>query len=218
MQSYDPARRWLALGLAGLAGFIDATGFIASQQYFVSFMSGNTTRLSVDLVTGASRPLVPAFLILGFVAGVTAGALVAYRTERWRKTAVIGLTTALIAGSAVGRASGIEPLFLACSVLAMGAINNTYNRNREVAVGLTYMTGALVRFGQGIAAWLSGEVRPGWMLNTVLWGSLALGAAGGALAATAIPEIAPWISVALAGLLLLFAFLIERSRPSPQPS
>lgn len=217
MQGYDTARRWLALALAALAGFIDATGFVASEQYFVSFMSGNTTRLSVDLVTAHSTALIPALLILGFVVGVTGGALLAHKMGRWRKTAVTGLTAVLVIGSAAGRTSGIEAAFLACSVLAMGVINNTYNRNREVAVGLTYMTGALVRFGQGLAARLTGEVREGWFLNLVLWASLALGAAGGAVAATRVPDVAPWLSAALACLLLLFAFLIERAGPAPRP-
>ena len=85
---------------------ISRSGFVASQQYFVSFMSGNTTRLSVDLVTADSTPLVPALLILGFVLGVTTGALLAHKMERWRKTAVIAFTAALIGGSAIGRASG----------------------------------------------------------------------------------------------------------------
>ena len=40
-------------------------------------------------------------------------------------------------------------IFLASSVLAMGALNNVFRRNGEVAIGITYMTGALVRFGQG---------------------------------------------------------------------
>lgn len=218
MQGYDTARRWLAMALAALAGFIDATGFVASEQYFVSFMSGNTTRLGVDLVTGESTPLIPGLLILGFIAGVTAGALLVYKVDRWRKTAVIALTAVLIGGSAIGRASGIEPVFLGCSVLAMGVINNAYSRNREVAVGLTYVTGALVRFGQGLAARLSGEVREGWFLNLVLWASLALGAVAGAAAAMRVPEIAPWISASLAFLLVLFAFLVERTSPTSQSS
>jgi uncharacterized membrane protein YoaK (UPF0700 family) len=40
---------------------------------------------------------------------------------------------------------------LAMLVLAMGALNNTFLRGGEVSVGLTYMTGALVKIGQGIA-------------------------------------------------------------------
>jgi uncharacterized membrane protein YoaK (UPF0700 family) len=218
MHGYDKARRWLALALALLAGFIDATGFVANGKYFVSFMSGNTTRLSVDLATDRASAIVPALLILCFVGGVTLGALLARRAGRWRKTAVIGLTAAFVILSAAARASGADAVFLGCSAVGMGAINNTYSRETHVAVGLTYMTGALVRFGQGFAAWLCGEVREGWFFNSLLWASLAFGAVGGALAETAIPAIAPWISSGLAILLLLFAYLIERTNPVLQPS
>jgi uncharacterized membrane protein YoaK (UPF0700 family) len=217
MKGYDKARRWLALALALLAGFIDATGFVANGKYFVSFMSGNTTRLSVDLATDRASAIVPALLIFGFVGGVTLGALLARRAGRWRKTAVIGLTTALVVLSATGRATGAEAVFLGGSALAMGTINNTFSRETHVAIGLTYMTGALVRFGQGLAAWLCGEIREGWFFNILLWASLAFGAVGGALAETAVPGVAPWLSTGLTCLLLLFAYLIERTNPLVQP-
>jgi uncharacterized membrane protein YoaK (UPF0700 family) len=217
MKGYDKARRWLALALALLAGFIDATGFVANGKYFVSFMSGNTTRFSVDLATDRASAAVPALLILGFVGGVTLGALLARRAGRWRKTAVISLTAALIVLSALGRAMGAEAVFLGCSAVAMGAINNTFSRETHVAIGLTYMTGALVRFGQGLAAWLCGEIREGWFFNILLWTSLACGAVGGALAETAVPMVAPWFSTGLA-ILLLFAYGIERTNPAVQPT
>ena len=194
MQGYDRVRHALALALALLAGFIDATGFVASGKYFVSFMSGNTTRFSVDLVTDSTHALVPVLLIVGFVVGVSAGALVVRAAGRWRKTAVIGLTAILITLSAIGRTIGNEALFLGCSAIAMGAINNTFGREAHIAIGLTYMTGALVRFGQGLAARLCGETREGWLFNLALWLSLSAGAVAGTYAQTHDAPIAPWIS------------------------
>ncbi|MDB5521663.1 MAG: hypothetical protein JWQ82_1260, partial [Tardiphaga sp.] len=44
--------RWaigLAFCLSGLAGYIDTIGFISLGGFFVSFMSGNTTRLGIEL-------------------------------------------------------------------------------------------------------------------------------------------------------------------------
>jgi uncharacterized membrane protein YoaK (UPF0700 family) len=147
MHRYDRDRRLLAYGIAGLAGFVDAIGFLAADQYFVSFMSGNTTRFGVDIATNPGRAYVPGLLILGFICGVTGGALLADRAGPRRKTAIIALSVALLAAAALGRLSGSLEVFLACSVLAMGALNNSFRRDGEVAVGLTYMTGALVRFG-----------------------------------------------------------------------
>jgi uncharacterized membrane protein YoaK (UPF0700 family) len=90
MNRMDRSRRRFAMALAGMAGFVDAAGYLSAGGYFVSFMSGNTTRLGVALGTGAGAAL-PALLIAGFVAGVTAGALVALRAGPWRKPAVLAL-------------------------------------------------------------------------------------------------------------------------------
>ena len=51
--------------------------------------------------------------------------------------------------------------FLAASALAMGMANNVFTKDGEVTVGVTYMTGALVRFGQGLAARMSGRSQEG---------------------------------------------------------
>lgn len=41
--------RLFAASLSFLAGFVDALGFIHLGGYFVSFMSGNSTRMAVSL-------------------------------------------------------------------------------------------------------------------------------------------------------------------------
>lgn len=74
MHRYDPARQRLGLGLAGLAGLVDATGFVVAGGYFVSFMSGNTTRMGVELTERPLLALAPLGLIGCFLAGVIIGA------------------------------------------------------------------------------------------------------------------------------------------------
>lgn len=214
MHRYDPPRRLLAYAIAGLAGFVDATGYLAADRYFVSFMSGNTTRLGVDLVTDTPRAFIPALLIAGFVSAVTIGALLADWAGGYRKSAVIGVSAVLLGAAAVAQTAGWPALFLGCSVLAMGVLNNSFRRDGEVAVGLTYMTGALVRFGQGLAARLRGHTRPGWTTNLALWLSLAAGAVCGALLATVIPLFSAWVSTVLALCLLSGALWVERTAPS----
>lgn len=211
MHRYDQPRRLLGYGIAALAGFVDAAGFLAAGGYFVSFMSGNTTRLGVDLGTQASEALTPVLLISGFVIGVALGALVAERAKARRKTAVLTLSLALIGAAAIGHALGSKTVFLGGSVMAMGAINNAFRRDGEVAVGVTYMTGALVRFGQGLAARLAGKPFEGSLASLALWASLAGGAIAGSLATTGAPALAPWIPFAWASGLLLAATRIERT-------
>ncbi len=205
MLSYDPDRRRLAIALSGLAGFVDAVGFLSANGYFVSFMSGNSTRLGVALSTGSSAALIPALLIAGFVCGVTLGALVALRAGGRRKPMVLGLVAALLLIGAAARWAGNETAMLASLVLAMGATNNTFQRGGEVTVGLTYMTGALVRLGQGLALWLAGKAEPGWVQWGRLWAGLLTGAVLGAFFQSRLPFGCLWIAAAWAGTMALVA-------------
>ena len=89
MQTLDPHRRRLALALAALAGFVDAAGYLSADRYFVSVMSGNTTRLGVELARQPSAAIFPALLALAFVAGVVAGAVLVARREGHHKPALL---------------------------------------------------------------------------------------------------------------------------------
>jgi len=135
MIRYDRPRRRFAIALSGLAGFVDAVGFLSAGGYFVSFMSGNTTRLGVALGIHPSEALLPALLIIGFLAGVTSGALIALRTGRMRKPAVLAWVAVLLLVGAIARTAGAERAMIMALVLAMGAINNTFQRGGEVTVG-----------------------------------------------------------------------------------
>lgn len=70
MPQQRPPLRALQLGLSGLAGLIDAIGFLIAQGYFVSFMSGNTTQFGVNMLAGVQHVLLPAGLIACFLSGV----------------------------------------------------------------------------------------------------------------------------------------------------
>lgn len=202
MNSIDRNRGRLAIAAAALAGYVDAAGFLSADRYFVSFMSGNTTRLGVDLIVAPQTAAIPALLIAGFVLGVFGGALLAAKAGARRKFAVLALVAALLLAAALS--PWIE-LTLALLVLAMGALNNTFQKDGEVSVGLTYMTGALVRFGQGLAAKVLGTGGKGWDGWLMLWLGLALGAVAGAYALTQWPAIALWLAALWAAALALFA-------------
>ncbi|MFN3990241.1 MAG: YoaK family protein [Erythrobacter sp.] len=212
MHRYDPARQRLAIGLAGLAGLVDATGFVVAGGYFTSFMSGNTTRMGVELVERPALALAPLGLIACFVAGVIGGALLARRWRGRHKRALLGLVTALLGTAAACLAAGQPIAFLALSASAMGFANNVFSRDGEVTVGVTYMTGALVRFGQGVAARLGGEPLASTRGYGLLWSALALGAAAGGALCAADRSLAAWASFAVATILWLATLMIEREK------
>ncbi|MET0589102.1 MAG: YoaK family protein [Novosphingobium sp.] len=214
MDRFDRPRQALAIGLAMLAGYVDAIGFLSADGYFVSFMSGNTTRLAVDLALNWRLALTPALLITGFVCGVAGGSVLATKAGVWRKPAVTGLVTTLLLAAASLREIGATPASVGALVLAMGALNSTFQRNGEVAVGLTYMTGALVKLGQALGGLLAGQPRNGWLAHGLLWVGLATGAIAGAILFVRLGEIASWIGAGWAGLAFLATCWLAQREPS----
>ncbi len=210
MHRYDPARQRLALGLAGLAGLVDATGFVVAGGYFTSFMSGNTTRMGVELAQRPVLALAPLGLIGCFLTGVIGGALLAPRlTAGRREQVLLGLVAALLGSGAGLLAVGFAIPFLVCSAVAMGLANNVFARDGEVTVGVTYMTGALVRFGQGVAARLSRRELASARGYGWLWSALALGAASGGAISLQSPLWSAGVAAALALLLWVLASRIN---------
>ncbi len=98
----------------------------------------------------------------------------------------------------------------------MGLANNVFSRDGEVTVGVTYMTGALVKFGQGLAARMAGAARPATRGYGMLWAALAAGAALGGWLCRYDPAIAASAASALAVLLCCIAIWIERRGPTAQ--
>lgn len=210
----DYGRRDVALAavLSGVAGYVDAIGFLKLGGFFVSFMSGNSTRLGVGLATGhVSAALTALTLIALFVAGVVLGALVARRAGEDRRAKVMALEAVLLASAAALIMAGFDGPGVAAMVLAMGAENAVFQRNGDVGVGLTYMTGALVKAGQRIAAALTGGDRWAWRPFVLLWAGLTLGGALGAAAYLKFGVMALW-GAALVVAALAVARHVEEKR------
>ncbi len=209
MQRYDRPRRILGTGIAALAGYVDAVGFLSADRYFVSFMSGNTTRLAVDMTQRPQQAIIPLALIGGFVTGVTIGAIISDHAGQWRKTWILAFAAILLGGACITRWFGHTAVMMAFMVLAMGALNNAFRRDGNVAVGVTYMTGSLVSMGQAIAARMQGRVLPGWANPIALWLALVTGAIIGARVFTAWPFWALIAATAWTALLTLWARYFE---------
>lgn len=209
MMTYPARARALATALSALAGFVDATGFLLLGGFFVSFMSGNTTRLGVGLAAASTDALAAGGLIGTFVAGVILGSLIGHRARVHRRPAVLALVSALLALAAILAAAGRPELAAVPMALAMGAENATFEERGEVRIGLTYMTGTLVKFGQRVAAALLGGDRRGWLPFALLWLGLAAGGVTGALAFAWLGAGSLWIAAAVAAGLAIVAASME---------
>jgi uncharacterized membrane protein YoaK (UPF0700 family) len=213
MKDYRRRDVALAAGLSGVAGYVDAIGFLKLGGFFVSFMSGNSTRLGVGIATGQWTMVRTALALIGlFVIGVVLGALVARKVGETRRSAVLALEAALLAIAAALISAGFDSAGVAAMVLAMGAENAVFQRNGDVGVGLTYMTGALVKAGQRIAAALTGGDRWAWGPYALLWAGLSLGGALGAAAYLRAGVLALWAAAGLIALLAAAKAWRERAR------
>jgi uncharacterized membrane protein YoaK (UPF0700 family) len=196
----------LACALSALAGYVDGVGFLHLGGLFVSFMSGNSTRLGVNLAAGHWSNAGEAIgLIVLFVIGAACGSLIVATRSVFCQCWVLLAEALLLATSALCYAFGIAPLAIAAIVLAMGLENSVFQVEGGAGLGLTYMTGALVKVGQLAAAALSGGRRWAWLPNLLLWAALVVGAIGGALAYGWINLAAIWFA---AGWALALSFIV----------
>lgn len=219
MKDYGRSGVMLAATLSALAGYVDAVGFMTLGGFFVSFMSGNSTRLGVGLSLGEwDQAAVAVGLILLFVIGVVIGATVARRFGEGRRSAVLAVEAGLLlVGAGLCSLGWREPGMVAV-VLAMGVENAVFQRQGDVGVGLTYMTGTLVRMGQRIATALHGGPRWDWVPFLMLWTGLAVGGAIGAVSFQRFDVMALWPAFVVVATLTLAVRVAElrasRSGPS----
>jgi uncharacterized membrane protein YoaK (UPF0700 family) len=200
----------LACALSALAGYVDGIGFIHLGGLFVSFMSGNSTRLGVSLAEGNWLSAATALgLIVLFVAGAAAGSLIVLGRGVHRQAWVLWTEALLLAAAALSYQFDGSPLAIALIVLAMGLENAVFQIKGGGGLGLTYVTGALVKVGQLVAAALTGGRRWAWLPNLLLWAALVVGSACAALAYFWINLAAIWFAAGFAlalGLIVVSRF------------
>ncbi|MEJ0009691.1 MAG: YoaK family protein [Alphaproteobacteria bacterium] len=181
MRSFHAHTLRFAFCMSALAGCVDAIGFLQLGGYFVAFMSGNTTRLALALSHANIGHILLLGRILGlFVGGAALGTLLARRVGPERQVrAVLLLVTFLLATAATASSGGHVSLAISCMALAMGAENIALQRDGDIVISLTYMTGTLVKLGQRIAQALAGGDRWAWLPFLLLWMSLLAGGIAG---------------------------------------
>ncbi|MFD6198372.1 YoaK family protein [Mycobacteriaceae bacterium NPDC060252] len=188
---------WL---LSGLAGMVGAVAFLHSAGYFVTFMTGNTERAVLtwfkvtdkQQVAGAG-PIAAISMIGAFLFGVMVASYC--RRKFWKNHphgATVLTTFGLLAAAAVdflqdrGFNANVDVHFTPILLLAfaIGALNTSFVKKGETAIPLSYVTGTVVKLGQGIERHLFGKGSVfEWVGYAMLYLSFILGAAiGGGIA------------------------------------
>ncbi|MFE1602404.1 YoaK family protein [Methylobacterium sp. ID0610] len=174
----------LALALSGLAGCADAIGFLEFSQLFMSFMSGNTTRCGVATAHGDwESAMRVTFVIALFCFGAFLGTLIAAWARSWRLPVLLSLQALLLGiGLVMPPGTHAVPVQAYPIVLALGMQNATLQDEAGRSLALTYVTGAVVRFGTGLANLILHRPAASFWIQAPLWGALSTGAVvGGAL-------------------------------------
>lgn len=211
MMRYDRRAIALAACFSGLAGYVDALGFITLGGFFVSFMTGNTTRLGIELAGRQAGGIIMAAGILTlFVGGVVIGSLIGHFAGRHRPMAVLSFVTLCLLVSACLDTLGLTMAGVGLLAVAMGSENAVFQRDGEVTIGLTYMTGTLVKMGQRIASAFLGGPPFAFVRHFLLWLGLMAGACVGATVHSLIGLNAIWIAAGVAAMLTIAAsFLLH---------
>lgn len=216
MQTIPEPQLRLAVILAALAGMVDVVAFLSLGGFFASFMSGNSTRLAIGIGGNLGDAQLAAGLILSFVAGVIGATLLGRDAGRYRQVRILAAVAALILACAlIARPYQATQLLLLAA--AMGAMNCIFERNGEVSVGLTYMTGTLVRLGQGLARWMLREdSMEGWRRHLLLWAAFL----GGGLVGVGLYARIALATLYVAGLAAaaMAVWLWWQERPAPPPA
>lgn len=185
----------LACALTAVAGYVDGVGYIHLGGLFVSFMSGTSTRMGVSIAAAHWQDALEALGLIGlFVTGATLGGLIARGRSVYRQSWIVLVEAALLFVAAALNAWNWSPAAISVIVSTMGLANAVFQVEGGAGMGVTYVTGALVKVGQLLAVALTGGARWGWIPNLLLWASLAVGAVLGALVYHRMGLAAIWLA------------------------
>ncbi|BBZ42577.1 YoaK family protein [Mycobacterium conspicuum] len=170
--------------LAVLAGVLGATAYMHSAGYFVTFMTGNAQRAVLGYFSNDAGLAVSAgVLIVCFVAGVVVASICRRRLWSGHPHGPTVLTTfSLVAATVLdvideGWAElqlDFTPIMLVA--FGIGALNTSFVEDGEVSVPLSYVTGTLVKMGQGIERHIAGGTASDWLGYFLLFASFVVGA------------------------------------------
>ncbi|MGW4364893.1 YoaK family protein [Nocardia takedensis] len=220
---YDNEAR-LSWVLAALAGLIGASAFMHTAGYFVTFMTGNTERAVLGHFHDERDVAIAAALLLAaFLSGVVVASLCRRHFWSGHPHGPTLLTTLCLSIATVidvvlyeltdtSRIEFVPILFVAFGV---GALNTSFVKDGEVSIPLSYVTGTLVKLGQGIERHLSGGTYADWLDYFLLYAAFALGALLGGLLSLLVAGWAMLITATVVCLLVTGYTYLHLDRHGP---
>lgn len=211
--------------LAALAGLIGAAAFMHTAGYFVTFMTGNTERAILGHFHGEPDVGVAAALLIGsFVGGVIVASWCRRHYWSGHPHGPTLLTTMSLATAAVvdfvgysAETERIDLLPILFVAFGVGALNTSFVKNGEVSVPLSYVTGTLVKLGQGIERHIGGGDYADWLGYFLLYLSFSLGALLGGLLSMAVAGWAMLVTATVVCLIVTCFTYLHLDRHGPFP-
>ena len=153
-------RKQAVFALNFVAGWVDAVGFLAlvgSVRAFPSFMSGNSTKVVTDLVSGKTALAgMVAAVVLVFILGTIVSRLI-NNGARLRETAALAAVAGVLWLAGAGAVSHwSDYALLLLLAFGMGMINRALQGSNGFTVH-TFVSSAVVTIGSDIADAISGR-------------------------------------------------------------
>jgi uncharacterized membrane protein YoaK (UPF0700 family) len=210
--SPGPALLSLAISVTAVAGFVDATGFLSFGRLFLASPDANAIVAAVGVSGNGRLALYAGAAVLAFLAGVVLTSLATARLARFRRSAILLVTGALLcSGFLILEVAGAHAAAALLCAMAMGAIHCVDGKQLQRALLPSVQ---LARFGEALAR---GHIGGAWF-PALLW-LMFLG--GGILGAGLWFMLGVRSLVLAAGLVLAWAavtWLIERGLRPENPS
>lgn len=160
MRRSNTAAKRLALGLAGVAGFVDVVGYLTLHHLFTAHLTGNASKLGVALGHGRLADAGPlAAVPVLFALGVAGGTVASDSGRAWAAIAAeFGLVAAFMGYGSTVVHRGLGPPetsasfygLAALATVALGLQTAALTRIDDATVRTSYVSGMITRLAQGL--------------------------------------------------------------------
>lgn len=200
----------LAVALAALAGLINAVGFLAFGQIFLASPEANTTVLGANLPGGAGIAQFAAGMVVSFVGGVALTTVIAHRSGQYRRTVALLCTVMALVAAYLTFWSHLAIIPAVLVAMAMGGAHCIFERDAPHFQEAMSPSAQVVRFGEALAGGRPGVNHRQLGLHASFWLAFLVGGLAGAGAWMMFDSSAFALAAAVAGLLTMRTWLIER--------